>query len=53
MPVTDPYLRKISEYHLLEKKVCRSCGALNPKSATKCRRCKLTNLRNKRVEVKK
>ncbi|HIC99648.1 MAG TPA: 50S ribosomal protein L40e [Pyrodictiaceae archaeon] len=50
MPVRDPELLKIVYERVLNKKVCRKCGALNPPSAVKCRRCKSKNLRPKRAE---
>ncbi|PUA33587.1 MAG: 50S ribosomal protein L40e [Zestosphaera tikiterensis] len=55
MPVNDPALLKIVEARLLNKMVCRKCGALNPPGATKCRRCRSRDLRpkKKRVGVKK
>ncbi|MCC6015488.1 MAG: 50S ribosomal protein L40e [Desulfurococcaceae archaeon] len=55
MPLTDPELIKIVEKRLLNKKVCRNCGALNPPSATRCRRCRSSNLRPKKkaLPVKK
>lgn len=40
MPITDPELLKIVSMRILNKYVCRKCGALNPFRATKCRRCK-------------
>lgn len=40
MPVNDPELQKIVFNRVLNKMVCRRCGALNPPGATKCRRCK-------------
>jgi large subunit ribosomal protein L40e len=40
MPVNDPELLKIVQARILNKTVCRKCGALNPPGATKCRRCK-------------
>lgn len=51
MPVADPELMKIVESRILNKKVCRKCGALNPPTATRCRRCRSTNLRFKRKQV--
>jgi len=48
MPVTDPELIAIFEKRVLNKKVCRKCGALNPPSAVKCRRCRSKNLRFKK-----
>ncbi|MEM1873926.1 MAG: 50S ribosomal protein L40e [Acidilobaceae archaeon] len=53
MPVTDPQLLAIFEARVLNKKVCRKCGALNPMSAVKCRRCRSTNLRPKKKLVGK
>lgn len=47
MPIKDPELLAIFEKRVILKKVCRNCGALNPMSAVKCRRCKSTNLRPK------
>jgi len=40
MPVNNPELQKIVFNRVLNKTVCRKCGALNPPGATKCRRCK-------------
>nr|MDO8114793.1 50S ribosomal protein L40e [Candidatus Sigynarchaeota archaeon] len=53
MPIGDVTIRKIAQYHLLYKKVCRKCGALNPFTATKCRHCHSTRLRQKKRETKK
>ncbi len=55
MPVSDPELMKIVENRVLNKKVCRNCGALNPPTATRCRRCRSSNLRPKKktLAVKK
>ncbi len=50
MPVTDPVKVAIVRKRVLEKMVCRKCGALNPPGATKCRRCKSKNLRPKHAE---
>ena len=52
-PIDDPEKRKIARYHLLEKSVCRKCGALNPVRAKKCRRCKSKDLRLKKRELTK
>ncbi|MEM2024709.1 MAG: 50S ribosomal protein L40e [Desulfurococcaceae archaeon] len=50
MPITDPELLKIVQARILNKYVCRKCGALNPPGATKCRRCKSKGtLRPKKV----
>lgn len=48
MPVTDPAKLQIVAQRVLNKKVCRKCGAINPPKATKCRRCRSTNLRLKK-----
>lgn len=52
-PIDDPVKRKIARYHLLEKSVCRSCGALNPIKAKKCRRCHGKDLRLKKRDLSK
>jgi large subunit ribosomal protein L40e len=51
MPITDPVRMRIVESRVLDKMVCRNCGALNPPGATKCRRCKSKNLRPKRKRL--
>ncbi|MET1128783.1 MAG: 50S ribosomal protein L40e [Thermoproteota archaeon] len=45
----DPEVQAIVYRRVLNKLVCRKCGALNPPSATKCRRCKSRNLRPKKL----
>ena len=50
MPIRDPELLKIVHDRVLNKLVCRKCGALNPPGAVKCRRCRSRNLRPKRSE---
>jgi large subunit ribosomal protein L40e len=52
-PIDDPEKRKIARYHLLEKTVCRRCGAINPVKAKKCRRCHGKDLRLKSRELAK
>ncbi|MFX0187722.1 MAG: 50S ribosomal protein L40e [Candidatus Hodarchaeota archaeon] len=52
-PLDDPVKRKIAQYHLLLKSVCRRCGALNPPRATKCRRCHGKDLREKKKDLQK
>ncbi len=47
--VRDPEIMKIVYNRVLNKLVCRKCGALNPPNAKKCRRCKSKNLRPKRL----
>ncbi|RLG88759.1 MAG: 50S ribosomal protein L40e [Thermoprotei archaeon] len=51
MPIYDLAILKIVEERALNKKVCRKCGALNPSSAEKCRRCKSRNLRPKKRKI--
>ncbi|MEX2701612.1 MAG: 50S ribosomal protein L40e [Candidatus Baldrarchaeia archaeon] len=51
MPVSDPIKREIAMKHLLYVKICRKCGARNPPSAVKCRRCKSKRLRWKKREA--
>ncbi len=48
MPITDPVKLQIVFNRVLNKKICRKCGALNPPDAEKCRRCKSRNLRFKK-----
>jgi large subunit ribosomal protein L40e len=50
VPVNDPVKVQIVTARILNKKVCRECGALNPPRATKCRRCRSYNLRPKKKE---
>ncbi len=51
MPVEDPFKRSIAMKALLGYKICRKCGARNPLSATRCRRCKSRNLRLKKTKL--
>ncbi|MCE4608314.1 MAG: 50S ribosomal protein L40e [Caldisphaeraceae archaeon] len=53
MPITDPELIRIVERRLFDVKICRRCGAKNPLRATKCRRCKSTDLRLKKKATAK
>ncbi len=50
MALRDPFKTELSREANLEKTVCRQCGATNPKSATKCRKCHSKNLRPKRTK---
>ncbi|MGC9009248.1 MAG: 50S ribosomal protein L40e [Sulfolobales archaeon] len=52
MPVVSEAMTIVIE-RVLKKKICRKCGAINPPNATKCRRCKSTNLRMKNIEPKR
>ncbi len=51
MPIEDPFKRSIAAKALLNFKICRKCGARNPITATKCRRCRSTNLRLKKTKL--
>lgn len=51
MPLSDPLKVRIVEERVLNKSVCRRCGALNPPGATKCRRCRSRNLRPKKRKI--
>lgn len=44
---------KEAESRLLDKTVCMSCYATNPKAATKCRKCGSSDLRPKAKESRK
>ncbi|HDD63850.1 MAG: 50S ribosomal protein L40e [Thermoprotei archaeon] len=50
MPITDPVKLQIALDHVFKVKICRKCGAKNPISAEKCRRCRSRNLRLKRYK---
>jgi len=39
MPVTDPEKKQIAQKALLHMKICFTCGARNPMSAARCRKC--------------
>ncbi len=51
MPVEDPFKRSVAMRALLGYKICRKCGARNPLSATRCRRCRSRNLRLKKTKL--
>ncbi len=51
MPVTDIVKRRLAQSHMLYVKICRDCGARNPRNATKCRKCRGKNLRWKKRET--
>jgi len=51
MPITDLVKRRIAQQHRLYLKICRDCGARNPSSAVKCRKCRGKNLRWKKREL--
>jgi large subunit ribosomal protein L40e len=52
MSLRDPFKLELAKRHLLDKKVCRNCGATNPLGAVKCRKCHSKNLRLKRKKAK-
>ncbi|MCS7095419.1 MAG: 50S ribosomal protein L40e [Thaumarchaeota archaeon] len=51
MPVLDASLIQLAQRKRLHYKICRKCGARNPMSAEKCRRCRSYNLRWKKREI--
>ncbi len=53
MPIQDPEKQQLAQKHLLYLKICRKCGARNPISSEKCRRCRSKELRLKRRELKR
>lgn len=50
MSLRDPFKIELARKHRIIKKVCRNCGATNPITATKCRKCRSKNLRPKRTK---
>ncbi|RLE93714.1 MAG: 50S ribosomal protein L40e [Thermoprotei archaeon] len=50
MPLTDPFKLNLALEHHFKVKICRKCGAKNPYSAERCRRCRSYNLRPKRYK---
>ena len=44
----DPSLKVLAQKHLCNKMICRGCYARLNKRATHCRKCKSTNLREKK-----
>ncbi len=48
----DPQLIELARRYRLYYKICRRCGARNPITAKKCRRCRSKNLRLKHRESK-
>jgi len=51
VPITDVFKKQLAQKHKLFYKVCRSCGARNPSSAYRCRKCRGDNLRWKKREL--
>ena len=52
MSLRAPVQIGIAREHRINKTGCRSCGATNPPTATKCRKCRSKNLRPKRTQGK-
>jgi len=48
MSLRDPFKIDLARKYRIDKSICRTCGASNPKNATKCRKCHSKNLRAKR-----
>jgi len=51
VPITDVFKKQLAQKHRLFYKVCRDCGARNPSSAYRCRKCRGDNLRWKKREL--
>jgi len=45
MPITDPEKKQIAQKARLYMKICFTCEARNPISATRCRKCHNSYLR--------
>lgn len=41
-----------AEARMLKKKICMNCYARNPFKATRCRKCRSKQLRNKAMETR-
>ncbi len=53
MPLRDEFKLELARKRRLYVKICRKCGARNPPTAEKCRRCKSKNLRWKKMGTKR
>ena len=55
MPDADPLKKQIAQKARLHMKICISCGARLDMSATRCRKCRSTQLRlkNRALGIKK
>ncbi len=51
MPIADPQKRQLAVQRRLMVKICMKCGARNPITATRCRKCGSTALRLKNREL--
>jgi large subunit ribosomal protein L40e len=50
MSLRDPFKLALARKYLVNKSVCRNCGATNPPKAMKCRKCRSKNLRPKKTK---
>jgi len=55
MPITDAFKKQIAQQRRLFFKICFRCGAKNPITADRCRKCRWEQLRlkNRTLGVKK
>ncbi|MFY9799005.1 MAG: 50S ribosomal protein L40e [Candidatus Nitrosopolaris sp.] len=55
MPITDAIKKQIAQQRKLFFKICFKCGAKNPISSTRCRKCHGSHMRlkNRTLGVKK
>ncbi|MCZ6582188.1 MAG: 50S ribosomal protein L40e [Thaumarchaeota archaeon] len=55
MPITDITKKQLAQKARLYFKICFYCGARNPMAATRCRKCRRSNLRlkNRTLGIKK
>jgi len=55
MPITDVTVKQIAQKRRLFFKICLRCGRKNPITATRCRKCRCSDLRikNRALGVKK
>ena len=55
MPVADPLKKQIAQKARLHMNICISCGCRLDMSATRCRKCRSTQLRlkNRALGIKK
>jgi len=51
VPIADYFKRTLAQKYRLYVKICRVCGVRNAPTATKCRKCRSTNLRWKKREL--
>lgn len=56
MPIADPAKKQIAAQRRLYFKICMHCGAKNPITAKRCRKCRRKNtlrLKNRQIGPKK